>query len=123
MKVAVSPTAPAVPALSQRLADYVELTKPRIAVMVLVTVAAGYLMAAGTDARLLPLLHTLIGTGLVAAGASAWNMWIERGTDARMRRTAPRAKLRVSPSFDFVGCVARWYVADVQMSFTSFLKS
>lgn len=90
MKVAVRPTAPAVPALGQRLADYVELTKPRIAVMVLVTVAAGYLMAAGTDARLLPLLHTLVGTALVAAGASAWNMWIERGTDARMRRTADR---------------------------------
>src|SRR3954468_9165667 len=90
MKVAVSPTAPAVPALSQRLADYVELTKPRIAVMVLVTVAAGYLMATGVNARLVPLLHTLIGTALVAAGASAWNMWVERGTDARMRRTANR---------------------------------
>lgn len=90
MRVAVSPTVPAVPALSQRLADYVELTKPRIAVMVLVTVAAGYLMAAGTDVRLVPLLHTLIGTAMVAGGASAWNMWIERGTDARMRRTANR---------------------------------
>ena len=90
MKVAVSPTVPAAPALSQRLADYVELTKPRIAVMVLVTVAAGYLMATGTDARLLPLLHTLIGTAMVAGGASAWNMWVERGTDARMRRTANR---------------------------------
>jgi heme o synthase len=90
MKLAVSPTAPAVPALAQRLADYVELTKPRIAVMVLVTVAAGYLMAAGTDARLLPLIHTLIGTGLVAGAASAWNMWVERGTDGRMRRTANR---------------------------------
>src|SRR5829696_661416 len=90
MRVAVSPTVPAVPALSQRLADYVELTKPRIAVMVLVTVAAGYLMATGTDVRLVPLLHTLIGTAMVAGGASAWNMWIERGTDARMRRTANR---------------------------------
>ena len=90
MKVAVSPTVPAAPALSQRLADYVELTKPRIAVMVLVTVAAGYLMATGTDARLVPLLHSLIGTAMVAGGASAWNMWVERGTDARMRRTANR---------------------------------
>ena len=90
MKVAVSPTVPGAPALGHRLADYVELTKPRIAVMVLVTVAAGYLMAAGTDARLLPLLHTLIGTALVAGGASAWNMWIERETDARMDRTANR---------------------------------
>jgi heme o synthase len=90
MKVAVSPAVPVVPALSQRVADYVELTKPRIAVMVLVTVAAGYLMAAGYDAHLVPLLHALIGTALVAAGASAWNMWVERGSDARMRRTANR---------------------------------
>jgi protoheme IX farnesyltransferase len=91
MKVAVSPsTAPATPALRQRLTDYVVLTKPRIAVMVLVTVAAGYLAAAGVEARVIPLLHTLIGTGLVAAGASAWNMWIERGSDGRMRRTANR---------------------------------
>jgi protoheme IX farnesyltransferase len=91
MKVAVGPTTvPAVPALRQRLADYVELTKPRIAVMVLITVAAGYLAAAGTSARLLPLIHTLIGTALVAGGASAWNMWLERVSDARMRRTANR---------------------------------
>jgi heme o synthase len=91
MKVAVGPTSvAALPALRQRLADYVELTKPRIAVMVLITVAAGYLIAAGTNARLLPLIHTLIGTALVASGASAWNMWIERFTDARMRRTANR---------------------------------
>jgi heme o synthase len=92
MKLVVSPIASteAAPALRQRLADYVELTKPRIAVMVLITVAAGYLMAAGLDARLVPLIHTLIGTGLVAGGASAWNMWIERESDARMRRTANR---------------------------------
>jgi protoheme IX farnesyltransferase len=91
MKVAVGPTTlPAAPALTQRLADYLELTKPRIVVMVLVTVAAGYLMAAGTDARLAPLIHTLIGTALVAGAASAWNMWVERATDARMKRTANR---------------------------------
>jgi heme o synthase len=92
MKLAVSPiaSAEAAPALRQRVADYVELTKPRIAVMVLITVAAGYLMAAGLDTRLAPLIHTLIGTGLVAGGASAWNMWLERESDARMRRTANR---------------------------------
>src|SRR4051812_6736445 len=91
MKVAVGPTtAPAVPALRQRLADYVEMTKPRIAGMGLVTVAAGYLAAAGTGAKFVPLVHTLIGTFLVAAGASVWNMWIERVSDTRMRRTADR---------------------------------
>jgi heme o synthase len=91
MKVAVRPTTVAsAPALRQRMLDYVELTKPRIAIMVLITVAAGYLLAAGTNARLASLVHMLIGTGLVAAGASAWNMWAERRTDARMRRTANR---------------------------------
>lgn len=96
MKLASGPitlTTPEVPfpvLLRQRMSDYVTLTKPRIAVMVLITVAAGYFMAAGTDGRLSVLLNTLLGSGLVAAGASAWNMWIERDTDTRMRRTANR---------------------------------
>ena len=91
MKLAVSPpTIDSAPAIRQRLADYLVLTKPRIATMVLVTVAAGYLAAAGASASFVPLLHTLIGTALVAAGASAWNMWMERASDSRMRRTANR---------------------------------
>ena len=65
MKLAVSPTnAYTIPALRQRLGDYVELTKPKIAVMVLITVAAGYIAAAGAGAKLVPLLHTLIGTAM-----------------------------------------------------------
>jgi protoheme IX farnesyltransferase len=94
MKVAVNPSAVAPVDMSalirQRLSDYLVLTKPRIAVMVLITVAVGYLIAAGSNARILTLIHTLIGTGLVAGAASAWNMWIERYSDARMRRTENR---------------------------------
>lgn len=77
-------------ALRQRLADYAELTKPRIAVMALVTVAAGYLVGAAGDFRWAQLGHTLLGAGLVAAGGSSLNHWLERGADARMRRTANR---------------------------------
>lgn len=76
--------------LSRRLADYVTLTKPRISVMVLVTVAAGAILASGPVVDLLLLAHTLFGTALVAAGASALNHLIERHTDARMKRTANR---------------------------------
>lgn len=86
-------TTPEVPfpvLLRQRMVDYVALTKPRIAVMVLITVGAGFLMAAGVGVKFPALLHTLIGAGLVASGASAWNMWIERDTDTRMKRTANR---------------------------------
>ncbi|WP_020475093.1 heme o synthase [Zavarzinella formosa] len=85
-----TPEAPFPVLLRQRMSDYVTLTKPRIAVMVLITVGAGYLMGAGMSAKLAPMIHTLLGAGLVAAGASAWNMWIERDTDTRMRRTANR---------------------------------
>jgi protoheme IX farnesyltransferase len=88
----VSPPAAerAVSALPSRVADYLELTKPRIAVMALFTVAAGYLLAAGAAADTRILFHTLLGAGLVAAGGSVLNQLMERRTDARMRRTANR---------------------------------
>ncbi|HEX8201521.1 MAG TPA: heme o synthase [Isosphaeraceae bacterium] len=72
------------------------LTKPKVAALVLVTVAAGFLLGArhapaGATAAATPtLVLTLIGTGLVAAGASAWNQVMERVRDGRMRRTAGR---------------------------------
>lgn len=40
--------------------------------------------------HLLTLLHTLIGTGLIASGTAALNQWYERGADAKMRRTQAR---------------------------------
>jgi protoheme IX farnesyltransferase len=73
-----------------RLADYAELTKPRIALLALFTVAAGYLLGAGSGAEWRVLLHTLLGAGLVAAGGSALNHLFERRIDARMKRTANR---------------------------------
>jgi protoheme IX farnesyltransferase len=73
-----------------RLADYLELTKPRIATMALFTVAIGYLLGAGSGAEFLTLVHTLVGAGLVAAGGGALNHWLERDSDARMQRTMRR---------------------------------
>jgi protoheme IX farnesyltransferase len=90
MKAAVSVCAE-VPALARpRAADYLELTKPRVIVLVLFTVAAGVLLAGGADFHFLVLLHTVLGTALVAAGASALNQWLERHSDACMRRTENR---------------------------------
>ncbi|HWY85428.1 MAG TPA: heme o synthase [Gemmataceae bacterium] len=73
-----------------RVADFVELTKPRIALLVLFTVAAGALLAQGGLLELGQLFHTLLGTGLVAAGASALNQLLERHSDALMQRTENR---------------------------------
>lgn len=73
-----------------RLADYLELTKPKIAVMALFTVAVGYLLGAGSAASAAALVHVLVGAGLVAAGGSALNQWLERRIDGRMHRTMKR---------------------------------
>jgi protoheme IX farnesyltransferase len=82
--------AEATPLVRSRIADYVDLTKPRIAVLVLFTVAAGVLLAAGRSLDVLLLVNAVCGTAFVAAGASALNQWLERHTDARMRRTENR---------------------------------
>lgn len=73
-----------------RLRDYVELTKPRIAIMELVTVATAAWLAAWGPADLVVVLHALIGTALVAASGSAANQWLEQQSDARMPRTKDR---------------------------------
>jgi protoheme IX farnesyltransferase len=76
--------------LRERLGLYLDLTKPRLTSLVLVTTLAGFHLASrgGIDAALL--LHTLLGTALAAAGASALNQYLERAEDARMRRTLAR---------------------------------
>jgi heme o synthase len=73
-----------------RLSDYLALAKLRVAVLVLFTVGAGVLLAAGPEVDLLVLFHAVLGTALVAAGASALNQLLERHSDALMRRTENR---------------------------------
>src|SRR5207244_3843183 len=90
MKTATTICPAAPPLVRTRLADYVELTKPRVAVLVLFTVAVGALLAAGGSLSLAILLHTLAGTALVAGGASALNQFLERHSDAHMVRTESR---------------------------------
>jgi protoheme IX farnesyltransferase len=78
------------PTVGQRVRVYVELTKPGIVRMVLITAAAGFFMSSGVPIDVLLLLHTLVGIGLVASGACALNQYVEREADARMNRTALR---------------------------------
>jgi protoheme IX farnesyltransferase len=71
-------------------ADYLELSKPRITLMVTLTALVGYVLAARGRIAAPHLAATLVGTALVAAGASALNMLLERRTDALMLRTRMR---------------------------------
>lgn len=74
-----------------RVADYLELTKPRIAVLVLITVGvAGYLASWGQPVTIWAIVHAMIGTALVASSASAMNQLLERRSDQFMQRTESR---------------------------------
>jgi protoheme IX farnesyltransferase len=83
-----------------RAADLVALTKPRLNVLVVLTTIAAYYLGAEPAFDVLPLIHTIIGTALVAGGASALNQVWERHTDKLMRRTRmrPLPDLRLQPS-------------------------
>jgi heme o synthase len=73
-----------------RLADYVELTKPRIVMMELVTIIVAAHLASPWGIDRSVLLMTVLGAALVAASAGAINQWWEQAADARMPRTANR---------------------------------
>ena len=79
--------------------DYIDLTKPRITWLILMSTAIGYFFGLPGRAdwweflKAIPylrLIHTLLGTGLLASGTAALNQWYERDADGRMRRTANR---------------------------------
>ena len=84
----MSSTTLAVPRASA--ADYLELVKPRITSMVILTALVGFVMGSRGALDGGALAAVLAGTGLVAAGASALNMVLERRTDGLMRRTQNR---------------------------------
>ena len=74
----------------RRLADFIELTKPRVVVMVLVTTLVGFYLGSEGAFALGTLLHTLAGTALAAGGTLALNQYLERDLDAHMERTRHR---------------------------------
>lgn len=107
----VSPTATAGAAEPGRSAggaaalDLLRLTKPRITGYVVITAAAGFLAASGGVPDPALLLHTLVGTALLASGTNGLNQVLERRADARMRRTRhrplPAGRLRVRDAAAF----------------------
>ncbi len=58
--------------------------------MILMSTGVGYFFGLRSGLHWLALLHTIIGTGLIASGTAALNQWYEREADAKMRRTMAR---------------------------------
>ena len=75
---------------ARRAADYIELIKPRLVMMILITTAAGFYLGAQQTIDWMLCLHTLVGAGLTAAGVLGLNQYLERDVDAQMKRTQER---------------------------------
>jgi protoheme IX farnesyltransferase len=71
-------------------ADYAELVKARLTLLVLLTTAVGYYMGASGPMDYSGFFHVVFGTAAAAAGAAALNQWWERKADALMQRTKTR---------------------------------
>lgn len=74
----------------ERLLAYLELTKPRITFLIVLTSAAGFCLGAQARVDYLTLLHAMCGIALLSSGIAALNQYMERELDGRMRRTQMR---------------------------------
>ena len=85
------------------MSDYLELTKPRVTWLILMSTAVGFYVGSRGPFHILLFIHTLLGTALVAGGTAALNQWMEREADAKMRRTKnrPLPAGRLDPSRAF----------------------
>lgn len=100
-----------------RWREYLALSKPRIAVMGLVTVALGFLLATTGEWSAITLGHSLLGIGLIAVSCSALNQWLERDSDRLMARTAnrPLPSGRMSPHEVLAFGLGFWLVGVVEL--------
>lgn len=100
------------------VAVYADLIKARLTLLVLLTTLVGFYLGYRGAVNYLLMLHTVLGTALVASGASALNQFIEREHDAKMRRTRnrPLPSGRLQPVTVMVfggvcGCAGLLYLA------------
>jgi protoheme IX farnesyltransferase len=106
--------------------DYIQLTKPRITWLILMSTGVGFFFGAQAGWSWAVLLHTIIGTGLIASGTAALNQWWEREADGRMKRTQnrplpagqldPQRALWFAIGLSVVGTAELWFGANLLTS-------
>src|SRR5437016_1832922 len=88
--VTSSPTMQSATAEKSWVSVFADLFKARLTILVLLTTLVGFYIGFRGPVDYSLMLHTLLATALVAAGASALNQLLEREHDAKMRRTQSR---------------------------------
>ena len=106
------------PALREKLAAFVELTKPRITLLIVLTSAAGFCLGSKGQTDYLALSNALVGIALLSSGIAALNQYMERELDARMRRTLsrPLPMARLAPAQALAFGVALTLLAEAYLA-------
>jgi protoheme IX farnesyltransferase len=103
----------------EKLAAYVELTKPRIAFMLVLTSAAGFYLGSSQGFNFTLFINSMVGIALLAFGVATLNQLIERKTDALMERTAkrPLPTNKITPTEALIFGVLQCAVAELYLLF------
>jgi heme o synthase len=84
------PDNPASSAHASRWRDYLELTKPKVTLLIVFTAIVGMVLAAPGWVPLTPLIFGSIGIAMASGSAAAFNHILDRRIDGQMRRTRGR---------------------------------
>jgi protoheme IX farnesyltransferase len=108
--------------LRARAGAYLALTKPRIIELLLVTTVPTMIVAARGLPPIGLMVNTVIGGALAAGGANAFNMYIDRDIDAKMKRTqhrplvtgviAPKSALRFATTLEIAAFIWLWVLVN-----------
>ena len=103
----------------EKLLAYVELTKPRIAFLLVLTSAAGFYLATKESFNTILFINSMIGITLLAFGVATLNQWVERDIDPLMERTEkrPLPSKRVTPPEALVFGLVQCAVAEAYLFF------
>ena len=102
-----------------RIAAFVELTKPRIAFMLVLTSAAGFYLGTKGSFNFALFANAMIGIAILAFGVATLNQFMERSTDALMDRTKnrPLPSMRLTPTEALVFGLVQCAVAEIYLYF------
>lgn len=105
-------------AKSSAISSYVELTKPRITFLVVLSSLAGFAMGSAGRVDFIGLLNVAIGIGLLSSGIATLNQYLERDLDARMNRTRrrPLPAGRLAPSKALFFGIALSILAEIYLA-------
>src|SRR6266576_6940087 len=93
------------PSALARASAYLELTKPRITSLIVLTSAAGFSLGSRGAVNYLTFTHAMIGIALLSSGIATLNQFMERDLDGLMRRTENRPL----PSGRLIPFEALWF--------------